>query len=616
MGILRNLGQRSGARRRPWERRLLLGVVGVVIIAVVAVVGAYYFDLATESDAFCGSICHANRPEYVTHEVSAHAGVECGTCHIGPGLLPKVMAKVYGVGELVSQVTNTFERPIEPPVERLPSVELMCEQCHWARMPHEGETAEISHFASDEMNSQTRTFLVMWLGSGDAPVGRGGGAHGHPVSVRYATLDPLKQEIPWVIVERDGQLVEYRSSDSSLTAEELAQLPRQSMTCLDCHNRATHVFRNPERSLDEALAEGRIARDLPFMKREGLRLLTASYSTQDAGLEAMEGLVEFYRTEYPDVYTSRQVGVEQAVRELQDIYRHATFPEMNLTWETYPDNLGHADFPGCFRCHDAEHLNTQGDAIPLNCGLCHSIPIVAGPGQEPDLSPLVEFVAQVEMAPDSHLETSFVRDHGAQMNDSCTSCHGPIQFGDDNSSFCANQACHGQTWPGADLDAAFTHPVELVGQHAEALCSECHQAIEVPALEDCAECHSPATEPHFGVACNQCHTPEGWGEAATAWLTDVPSVPHPIDDETDCLACHSAGASSPVPASHQSVVAESCLLCHQAGTIVPATQIPHSLEDREDCVLCHNAGGLPIPADHEGRNSESCLFCHEVEEGD
>ena len=99
----------SGRRVLRW---LVIGAIGTAVI----IAGAYYFDAITESDEFCGALCHPNYPEYVTHEVSDHARVECGTCHIGPGLTPKVMAKVYGVEELYLLVTNTYERPIPSPV--------------------------------------------------------------------------------------------------------------------------------------------------------------------------------------------------------------------------------------------------------------------------------------------------------------------------------------------------------------------------------------------------------------------------------------------------------------------------------------------------------------------
>jgi hypothetical protein len=54
------------------------------------------------------------------------------------------------------------------------------------------------------------------------------------------------------------------------------------------------------------------------------------------------------------------------------------FPTMNVSWGSYPNNVGHSDpgpspFPGCFRCHDDSHKSRAGKAISQDCGLCHTI---------------------------------------------------------------------------------------------------------------------------------------------------------------------------------------------------------------------------------------------------
>jgi len=49
------------------------------------------------------------------------------------------------------------------------------------------------------------------------------------------------------------------------------------------------------------------------------------------------------------------------------------FPEMNVTWGTYLNDLGHMDFPGCFRCHDGSHVAADGQTIPNDCDTCHHL---------------------------------------------------------------------------------------------------------------------------------------------------------------------------------------------------------------------------------------------------
>ena len=374
MSGLRNLGKQFSVRHAWKVRRLVFWGAIVVVGAVVIVAAAFYFDEFAEGDWFCGALCHPNRPQGITHEESPHASVECGTCHIGPGLWPKVEAKIFGVGELFKLIGNSYERPIEPPVERLDPAEIMCEQCHWPEKEYPERVHLISRYAEDENNTETQTIMSVYIGN--ANQAGAAGAHWHVEnSVWYASTDELHQEIPWVAVEEeDGTLVEYIDEGSGLSADELRALSREEMDCLDCHNRAAHEFRNPELVLDEALADGRIDVGLPFVKREAMALLTGSYPSQEEGIERMADLADFYRSEYPTTYESMSARIESAVEVLEEIYHTTVFPEMNLTWDVYADNLGHDASPGCFRCHDGEHVAAEGSSVPRDCTACHSLP--------------------------------------------------------------------------------------------------------------------------------------------------------------------------------------------------------------------------------------------------
>lgn len=613
MSKRRNLGQLSERRKGPWWRSVLKWLVIVVVVAVVSITVAYYFDQLTESDKFCGLLCHSNRPEYFSQKVSDHADVECGVCHIGPGLLPKVTAKIYGIGELYMQLTNSYERPIELPVERMRPVEVVCGQCHWAQRPYGDNVQLIYDFAQDQDNSETLTSLVVRVGGGDVLSEREEGAHWHVSNeVWYIAKDKESQEIAWVgAMGDDGQLVEYRSADSSLTTAELEDLTRQEMNCMTCHNRATHDFRNPEDRLNEALAAGTIDSELPYVKREAMELLSASYPTQDAGIAAMDGLAEFYRSEVADVYAAKQEAIGQAVEALKEIYGQTTFPEMRLTWESYPNNLGHTDFPGCFRCHDGEHLNAEGEAIPSDCTLCHSVPAISAPGQQVGSAQLSGTLGAVEK-PASHLEASFAWEHRFLASDACADCHGPIDYGTDNSSFCANGICHGQEWPQPEEQASFVHPVELIGQHAQVLCYECHQGVREPPFDDCSECHAPPVEPHYGPECSACHTPYDWGKSAAAWKAVVSTIPHRVDVGMDCLSCHGAGIAQAPPENHAGIPGETCINCHKQE-LAMAVAIPHTIEGASKCLVCHGEGKLaPVPSNHRGWSDDICLLCHQV----
>ena len=93
--------------------------------------------------------------------------------------------------------------------------------------------------------------------------------------------------------------------------------------------------------------------------------------------------------------------------------------------------------------------------------------------------------------PDSHLAADFALTHRILADDSCSDCHGTIEYGTDNSSFCANEICHDQAWPEPPAVASFVHPAVIAGRHAQLTCNECHQGVREPAIEDCATCHQP-----------------------------------------------------------------------------------------------------------------------------
>lgn len=427
MSGLRNLGRKHGERHAWKIRRLVFWGAIVIVGAVVVVSASFYTDKVTEGNWFCGVLCHPNRPEGIAHEVSPHANVECSTCHVGPGLWSKVKAKVLGVGELVKLIGNTYGRPIELPVQGLKPADVICEQCHWPKEEYPERVYLINRFAVDKQNTETQTIMSVYID--DANQAGAAGAHWHVKNtVWYASTDKLHQKIPWVAVEKkDGALVEYLSKGSGLSVDELRALPREKMDCLDCHNRIGHEFRNPELVLDEALADGRIDTKLPFVKREAMALLSASYPSQKEGIEQMTDLASFYRSKYPSTYESMRAKVESAVEALKEIYQTTVFPSMNLTWDVYANNLGHNQSPGCFRCHDGAHVTSGGDSIPHDCTTCHSLPsspaaTVSAERVAPAIPHTLEGRDQCLMCHGTGA-LAVPASHKGIGNEACTACH-------------------------------------------------------------------------------------------------------------------------------------------------------------------------------------------------
>jgi hypothetical protein len=130
----------------------------------------------------------------------------------------------------------------------------------------------------------------------------------------------------------------------------------------------------PERAVNELLARGDMPKTLPFIRREAVKALKAEYPTQEAASEGLARVLrDFYRTQVPDVYMTRRQDVERAVQATDAVYRRNVFPEMNVRFGTYPNNIGHMDFPGCFRCHDDNHKSSDGKTIGQECDACHTI---------------------------------------------------------------------------------------------------------------------------------------------------------------------------------------------------------------------------------------------------
>ncbi|MDD5542146.1 MAG: cytochrome C, partial [Acidobacteriia bacterium] len=172
----------------------------------------------------------------------------------------------------------------------------------------------------------------------------------------------------------NGNVTTFVSTDSKVTAEQLSKTPMRLMDCIDCHNRPTHIFKLPGPAIDEVMLVKKVDPSLPFIKKRALEILSKEYSTQQAARDAIQtGILDFYRTTYPQVYTAQRATLDAAIAALQKVYCDNVFPSMNVVWGTYPNNIGHQDFPGCWRCHDDNHVSADGKKIPQDCSTCHDL---------------------------------------------------------------------------------------------------------------------------------------------------------------------------------------------------------------------------------------------------
>jgi len=350
----------------------VMTAINVPIFAVASYSGTVYMD----SVQFCGLTCHQVMiPEYTAYQRSPHARVACVDCHIGPGAPWFVRSKLSGSYQVLAVTFNLYPRPIPTPVHNLRPARQTCEECHWPEKFSGDKLVIKTKFDDDEKNSSTKTVLLLHIGGQGANKSLVG-IHGRHLGLaKYIPSDEKRQTIPWVSYKNeDGSVTEYVTTENPPAPDVLAKTERRVMDCMDCHNRPTHRFDMPEEVVNRAMAAEQISPSLPWIHKLSLELLKRTYPSKLAAqTELPEALRAYYRTNYFSVYNSQGAQIEQAAKNLLEIYNGNIFPEMNITWGTYPNNLGHADFPGCFRCHDGNHKSKDGKEITQDCNACHSL---------------------------------------------------------------------------------------------------------------------------------------------------------------------------------------------------------------------------------------------------
>lgn len=350
----------------------------VVIFVLMSAVGSYRGYEYTDSVEFCGQLCHSvMHPEFVAHQGSPHARVRCVDCHVGAGAGWYVRSKLSGARQVFKTALNTFPRPIETPVANLRPAPETCEQCHWPKKFWGAQLKLIDHYGSDEKNTPRELRLLIKTGGGDPNAGVASGIHWHMNIGNKITYwsDAKRQNISYVRLEdMNGKVTEFAAQGADTTPAGLSKLQTKRMDCVDCHNRPTHIYMPPDRSVDQAITAHRIDISLPFAKAQSVEVLAADYKSTDEAMQAIATKIPaFYKQKYPDMANSKQVQINAMVSEVQRIFKNSIFPEMKVSWKTHPDNVGHFYFQGCFRCHDGNHVSKDGKVITKQCDSCHTL---------------------------------------------------------------------------------------------------------------------------------------------------------------------------------------------------------------------------------------------------
>ena len=421
------------------RRRFLVFLVLTFFFIAVSAFGSYRAFEYTESVAFCGQTCHSvMKPEYTAYLAGSHARVRCVDCHVGEGADWYVRSKLSGAYQLYSVAFSKYSRPIETPVHNLRPAPETCEQCHWPEKFFGAQMKVFNRYGNDEKNTLRQTRMLINVGGGSPRTGKVEGIHWHmniANEITYISTDEKRQNIPWVrMVDRDGNVEEFFDRRVQLSGQQIEASGKRKMDCVDCHNRPAHVYLPPDVAIDQALAAGKMDISLPFLRRQAVELLSADYGSTEQALAAIDqGMSEFYRTNYGPVYLEKQDAIRNAIAEVQGIFQTYMFPEMRTDWRTHPNNIGHMNFTGCFRCHDGEHFSKSGRMITNDCNVCHTT------------------IFDSAAPPSSNMRTgTFVHpvDLGSLADRKCETCHSP--------------------------DKPFKHPIEL-GDISKFQCAECHK---------------------------------------------------------------------------------------------------------------------------------------------
>ena len=363
-------------------RKWLLIFVGVTVVNVVVIAGATYKGIHyMETVEFCGLACHSvMEPEHTAHARSPHSRVACADCHIGPGAEWFVKSKMDGAWQLISVALDLYPRPVPTPLHDLRPARDTCEQCHWPTKFIGDKLRVITHFEDDEQNTELTSAILLKVGGERA--GDSHGIHWHvdpDVKIRYRS-DETREDIYEVELAHAGDETKVYKVRNAPEDEGVWR----EMDCVDCHNRPSHIYESPGPAVDDAIADGRIDRSLPFVKREAMRVIGEQYESHEVARDAISmELKAFYDKNYPEVASGKTDAIDAAATTLGDIFSVNVFPGMNVWWDTYPDHIGHEQSDGCLRCHKRSMRTADREQISNDCETCHVV--LAEEEESPDI---------------------------------------------------------------------------------------------------------------------------------------------------------------------------------------------------------------------------------------
>ena len=404
---------------KKYRNAILIFSIATIILGIISSVGSYEAFHYTESNEFCGTLCHeVMEPEWVAYQNSPHASVKCVECHVGSGADWYVRSKLSGLRQVYGVLTDDFSRPIETPIHNLRPARETCEKCHWPEKFYARQLRQSKHFLTDSLNTEWNIGMQMKTGPEHMALGLSEGIHWHinpDIQIEYVSKRDQRKVIPWVKYTNrvTGEVTLYEEEDTKLKEEKMAVAEVRTMECIDCHNRPSHNYYTPQEFIDHSLVSGEIPKDLPFIKKVAMDLFIDPYDSKDTAIHTIRNYtLDYYAENQPEIFETREADINKAIDGMIHEFSQNIFPAMGASWDEYENHIGHKTYNGCFRCHDDNHVSEDGKVISKDCNICHTIVLqgVQGAEEFSSINEAMDFLHPKEL------------DEGWE-EDLCTECH-------------------------------------------------------------------------------------------------------------------------------------------------------------------------------------------------
>jgi nitrate/TMAO reductase-like tetraheme cytochrome c subunit len=349
----------------------------VLFLSTYGSFGAYHL---TESVEFCGTLCHkVMEPEYTAFQNSPHANVTCVECHVGSGASWYVKSKLSGLRQVYAVLTKTYPSPIETPLHDLRPARETCEKCHWPQKFYSRTLQANRYFLADSLNSEWDIMLQMKIGPEYKELGFNEGIHWHinpSVKIEYISENDKREVITYVKYTNveTGEVTIFKNPETPVSDSVITSSETRTMDCIDCHNRPSHNYNSPPVYFDKAMLKGSIRKEIPFIKKTVMGVLRNTFTNKDTALfQIKNGITNYYKTGYTDFFAAHSSMISESVESIQRAFSQNTFPGMKVTYDVYPEHIGHLETEGCFRCHNDAFTSENGKKITRDCNLCHTI---------------------------------------------------------------------------------------------------------------------------------------------------------------------------------------------------------------------------------------------------